>query len=348
MTAVDEPIQSKEPPKASTSKPSTPRRRSKGNPILLAHWKGFRSFEEAEATLEKLSHYSGKRHLHLALPFNHLEKLSAKLTGPSLSLGCSSMASAQEGTFTESVAADLVKSAGGNFVLIADHDARQQLKETNEEIQAKIKKCVSEGLVPILGIGESLEDYQSESTESVLRQQLEAALEGLSARKQGAVTIAYDCCWSLRFNSDTATAERFEAVDAQIRSLLEELVGATVAKKIKILVALPPYLDDLSMIPKAKVDGFYMSKTSVMPDSLSTIAPPEAFEAPADAEEPEAEVEKEAEAEPPVPKAEHTEEPEESENSEDATDDSAEETESPQPAPPKVTLEPEAVPEELL
>ena len=259
-----------------TKTATTRRRRPKKQPMLLAHWKGFRSFEDARSFLHQLAAYHGERSLYLALPYNHLELLSADMPGPSITLGSTSMACAREGSFTEPVAADLVRDAGGQFVLIGDRDSRQRLQEGDEDIQAKIKKCVSEGLSPMLGIGESIAEYRQQETESVLRQQLEGALSGLTAAEQSGVTVVYDACWSLRFDGDSST-ENFEGVYTQVRELLKEVIGAAPAKKAKVLIALPPYLDDLSQIPDAKVDGFYMSKASVMPQALTTIAAPEAF-----------------------------------------------------------------------
>jgi len=143
--------------------------------------------------------------------------------------------------------------------------------ETDELINKKVAAAIGGGLLPILCVGEKIEQRQAERTTEVVKQQLKSGLAGLSAEKVSAVTLAYEPVWAIGTGL-TATPQQAQEVHAFIRELLGELVNKQLAEDIRILYGGSVKPDNTSELMAQKdVDGLLVGGASLKADDFLAI-----------------------------------------------------------------------------
>jgi len=185
----------------------------------------------AEGASDKAS--SGQMTLAVCPPFVYLAAVSQALSSSSIGLGAQNVYFEPKGAFTGEVSVSMLKDVGCSYVLCGHSERRHVFGECDEWINKKVHAAISGGLLPILCIGELLEERQAAKTETVVHKQLEKGLAGLEAAKMGAVTIAYEPVWAIGTGL-TATPDQAQEVHSFIRSLLADLYGAELADQIRI------------------------------------------------------------------------------------------------------------------
>ncbi len=145
------------------------------------------------------------------------------------------------------------------------------LGESDELINQKVTASISGGLLPILCVGELLEERDASQTEAVVERQVRAGLAGLSVEKISAVTIAYEPVWAIG-TGRTATREQAQEVHAFIRKLLVEMYDQAVADEMRILYGgsvKPDNAEELMAEPD--VDGCLVGGASLKADDFVEI-----------------------------------------------------------------------------
>jgi triosephosphate isomerase len=200
----------------------------KRTPIIAANWKMYKTGAEAQ---EFLTQIKGKIapsvKVFIAPPFTALPVMASK----DLVLGAQNMHEAEDGAFTGEISARMIKDAGAKFVILGHSERRRLFHETNALIHQKLKKAFSSGLLPILCIGETLEDRESGKTFDVLSTQLKTALEGISPAE---LVLAYEPVWAIG-TGKTATPEIAQEAHHFCRGLLKKLWGEDHAAKTNVL-----------------------------------------------------------------------------------------------------------------
>ena len=129
------------------------------------------------------------------------------------------------GAFTGELSPPLLKDAGCRFVIVGHSERRQLFGETDAGVNQKVKAVLAADLLPIVCVGETIDERQAGRTMDVVRGQLQGALDGLSAAQIGGLVIAYEPVWAIG-TGHTATTEQAQEVHAEIRTLLRQLAGA--------------------------------------------------------------------------------------------------------------------------
>ena len=129
-----------------------------------------------------------------------------------------------KGAFTGELSASIVRDAGATHVLVGHSERRHLFGERDEESGKKCLAAVSAELVPVLCVGEKLEEREAGQTEAVVLRQLRAGLAGLSRAQVGASLIAYEPVWAIG-TGRTATPQDASVVHAAIRAELRQLAG---------------------------------------------------------------------------------------------------------------------------
>jgi triosephosphate isomerase len=140
----------------------------------------------------------------------------------------------QQGAFTGEISALMLKDIGCTYVLCGHSERRHVLGETDELINKKVSAAISGGLLPILCVGELLEERQAGRTAEVVNRQIRSGLAGLGDEKCSAVTVAYEPVWAIGTGL-TATPQQAQEVHALIRKLLWEIYDSQLAEEIGIL-----------------------------------------------------------------------------------------------------------------
>jgi len=166
-------------------------------------------------------------------PFPYLASVASQLQGSAVELGAQNVSEHEAGAYTGEVASRMLRDVGCRYVIVGHSERRALYGESSAQVAEKMAAALGAGLVPILCVGEMLEEREAGSTEEVVGEQLGAALErsGIAAFK-GSV-IAYEPVWAIG-TGKTATPEQAQDVHRYIRSVLAEQ-DASVAETVQIL-----------------------------------------------------------------------------------------------------------------
>lgn len=140
----------------------------------------------------------------------------------------------ETGAFTGEVSPALLKDAGCEYVIIGHSERRQLLEETDHFINQKLIKVLEAGLKPILCIGETLQERETDQMLEVLTTQIKGGLANLSATHMAEVVIAYEPVWAIG-TGKTATDEQAQEAHSFIRGLLQGMFTKEVALATRIL-----------------------------------------------------------------------------------------------------------------
>jgi len=166
-------------------------------------------------------------------PYPYLASVGSQLKGTRVQLGAQNVAEHESGAFTGEVAGRMLRDVGCAYAIVGHSERRSLYGESSARVAAKFAAALAAGLTPILCVGETLQERESGSTESVINEQLNVALDlnGIAAFRSA--VVAYEPVWAIGTGM-TATPEQAQDVHRHIRGVLAEH-DAAVAKGVQIL-----------------------------------------------------------------------------------------------------------------
>ncbi len=245
-------------------------------PLIAANWKLHKLPSEVDAWVRELSEALAgvdQERLELALcaPYTHLPALQSALTGSDIRIGSQDVSAHDKGAYTGEVAAAMLKDVGVHFVIVGHSERREYHGEDDALVGAKVAATLNAGLVPILCVGEKLEEREAGSAEAVTLGQLEAALEGLTFESAEELVIAYEPVWAIG-TGKTATDDDAQAMCGAIRGKLRELLP-DLADEIRVLYGGSMKGDNApGLLAQADINGGLIGSASLDAASLAKIA----------------------------------------------------------------------------
>ncbi len=240
-------------------------------PIVVANWKMYKTIPEAQEFVRMLMPQINKDtqlKVFLAVPFIALPVLAQE---SALFVGAQNMHDAEEGAFTGEISAKMLKSCGAHFVILGHSERRTLFQETSSWINRKVKRAVKEGLVPLLCVGESLQEREEGRTQEVLFTQLEESLEDLTAQELSTLIIAYEPVWAIG-TGKTATPELAQETHALIRTFLAQKWGSAFAEETPILYGGSVKAENsVALIGQKDIDGALIGGASLDVTSFAKI-----------------------------------------------------------------------------
>ena len=203
--------------------------------IIAGNWKMNTDVNEAielaEALKSKLD--NDKVDIVLCPPYTNLYAVHQVIKDTPIGLGAQNIFWEEKGAYTAEISADMLKSAGCAFVIIGHSERRQYFNETNETVNKRIKRALETELTPIFCVGETLEERESEQTESVVGEQIRDGLAGFSKQQVSKMIIAYEPVWAIG-TGVVATPEQAQQVHKFIRTVLGEMFDDALAQEVRI------------------------------------------------------------------------------------------------------------------
>lgn len=166
-------------------------------------------------------------------PSVYLHLVSDVLAGSAVGLGAQNLYPTADGAFTGEVNAAMLSDCGCRYVILGHSERRALMGETDKQVSEKLAAAMAGNLVPIVCVGETLEDREADKTEEVVETQIRGSLEGLDEARASGVVIAYEPVWAIG-TGKTASPEQAEEVHAFIRKLLGELFTTEIAEQMRI------------------------------------------------------------------------------------------------------------------
>lgn len=204
-------------------------------PLVAGNWKMHGSRAENTALLDALlARLNGvSAEVLVCAPFVYVSEIASRLAGTQIAVGAQSLCAEPVGAFTGEVSAAMLQDIGCKYVLVGHSERRSLFHEDNGLVARKFVAAQSKGLVPVLCVGESLAERQSEQTFAVIREQLDAVLAAAGIAAFAQAVVAYEPVWAIGTGL-TATPEQAQEVHAFIRGHLAKQ-DATVAAGVRIL-----------------------------------------------------------------------------------------------------------------
>lgn len=207
-------------------------------PFIAGNWKmnmdSNSSVELASALAKRLSNVAAdKATVAVCPPFVYLQATAKALSSSNIALGAQDVYFQGNGAFTGEISVAMLKDVCCTYVLVGHSERRHVLGESDELVNAKLKAAITGGMLPILCVGELLEEREANKTEAVVTRHIEKGLAGIDAEKLSAVTIAYEPVWAIG-TGKTASKEQAQEVHAFIRKLIEKMYNKAAAQAIRI------------------------------------------------------------------------------------------------------------------
>ena len=174
------------------------------------------------------------------------------------------------GAYTGEIAANMLLDAGCKYVILG-HSERRAMGETNADVNAKVLAALDNGLIPIMCVGESLEQREAGITEEWITMQIKTGLASIGEDKIRKMIIAYEPIWAIG-TGKTATPEQAEEVCEHIRAVIRKLYGAKVARALSILHA--GSMNEkhaYALLAQPAIDGGLIGGASLVPEKFVKI-----------------------------------------------------------------------------
>jgi triosephosphate isomerase len=211
---------------------TAPRRR----PIVAGNWKMNTTLAEATvlagAVREPLSALTAVDSV-LCPPFVWLGAVRDVLRGSSVGLGAQNCHYELKGAFTGEVAPPMLADLGCSHVIVGHSERRALFGETDDSVAKKLRAAQAHGLVPIVCVGERLDEREAGRTNEVVGRQVRAALVGLSGDAVGTLVVAYEPIWAIG-TGRAATADQANETIGFIRASVRPLLGSGAADALRI------------------------------------------------------------------------------------------------------------------
>lgn len=196
-------------------------------------WKMNKTLAEARVFAEGLKAADGDRHPRIQRfvipPFTAVREVKAMLEGTSVKVGAQNMHWADEGAWTGEVSPLMLRDCNLDIVELGHSERREHFGETDETVGLKTEAAVRHGLVPLICIGETLEDREGGRATEVLAREVRGALSKLTgSRKQAPLLLAYEPVWAIGEHGIPATADYADARHAEIADVAAEVLGRRV------------------------------------------------------------------------------------------------------------------------
>jgi triosephosphate isomerase len=210
-------------------------------PIMAGNWKMNLNHFEALALVQKLAFALNDKDFEavevvVLPPFTDIRSVQTLIEGDKYDLkyGAQDLSAQDSGAYTGEISGAMLAKLGCSYVVVGHSERRAQHDETNEIVNAKSIAALRHGLIPIVCVGEDLSVRQAGNAVSVVLEQLDGSLAGLTGEQVAGLVIAYEPVWAIG-TGEVATPEDAQEVCGAIRDRVREVWGDGAADSVRVL-----------------------------------------------------------------------------------------------------------------
>ena len=248
-------------------------------PLMAGNWKMNLDWKQGLALVEELGEQlksvdTTKVETVVLPPFVDLRTVQVAVDAGKLLItyGAQDISEHKSGAYTGEVSGAMLKALGATYVAVGHSERRQYHGEDEKVTNAKVKAAFASGLVPILCVGEPLEERQAGKHVEYTLAQLEGGIEGLTAEQAKTIVIAYEPVWAIG-TGEVATPDDAQEVCAAIRDALRALHGDEVADAVRVLYGGSVKSSNVAeLMERADVDGALVGGASLKAEEFAKIA----------------------------------------------------------------------------
>ena len=191
--------------------------------------------------------------------------------GSNIAIGGQNLHWEKEGAYTGEISAGMLLATGCTHIIIGHSERRQYFGETDDTVNLKLKTALEAGLIPIVCVGEVLEEREAGLTEDVLRRQCLRAFHAISGRKAGKLVVAYEPVWAIG-TGKTATPQLAAEAHVLIRGEAAKAFGDKLADSLRILYGGSVKPENAkALMSEEEIDGALVGGASLNPTSFAAI-----------------------------------------------------------------------------
>jgi triosephosphate isomerase len=240
--------------------------------LIAGNWKMNGSLQSVAELIDGIkAGDAGKAELAVFPPAVFLMKVGGMLADGNCALGAQNVCDQESGAYTGEVAAAMLKECGCRYALVGHSERRSLYLETDQLVAARFAMAVTSGLIPILCVGETLDEREQGKTEAVVARQIDAVIDLSGIGGIAQAVIAYEPVWAIG-TGKVATPDQAQEVHAFIRGKLAQLdIG--VAEQVRILYggSMNPS-NAAELLSQDDIDGGLIGGASLKADDFLAIA----------------------------------------------------------------------------
>jgi len=242
-------------------------------PIIAGNWKMNGSRKSIKALLDGIKAGMGdvkSAQVAVCVPSIYIADVAEQLKGTNIGFGGQNISTEEKGAFTGEISTSMLLDFGCKYVLVGHSERRSLYGESDEVVAAKFAVARKAGLTPVLCIGETLEERESGTTESVVARQLDAVINVEGIESIADCVIAYEPVWAIG-TGKTASPQQAQDVHAFIRSKLAEK-SADIAAKVQIQYGGSMNAGNAAeLLSQPDIDGGLIGGASLVAEDFLTI-----------------------------------------------------------------------------
>ena len=242
--------------------------------IIAGNWKMNNTITQTKEFAEKIKPIMPKGKwctVVLCVPATNITSAVRLFKDCHIAIGAETCHYEDHGAFTGEITAEMIRDAGAKYVIIGHSERRQYYNETDFTVNKKVHAAINAGLIPIVCVGESLEQRELGVTEEHISYQLKAALSGLTASQVRRIVVAYEPIWAIG-TGRTATAAQAGEVCGHIRAVIRKEYGARVARAVTIQYGGSMNAKNAAeLLAQPDVDGGLIGGAALKPEDFMAI-----------------------------------------------------------------------------
>lgn len=234
--------------------------------LLGTNWKMHKTAEEAVAyttELIKLSRDVEGFEIFIIPPYTDLWEVKKIVKDSSILLGAQNMHWEDEGAYTGEISPKMLKEIGINIIELGHSERRQYYNENDFTVNKKVLAALNHEMIPLICVGERLEDKEYGISKEVLARQIKLALKNVFENQVSKIWIAYEPVWAIGEQGIPAEPAYISEIHTHIRNVLKELYGEKSGDIVPILYGGSVNMDNsVDFIKQPNVDGLFIGRSA--------------------------------------------------------------------------------------
>lgn len=243
-------------------------------PIIGGNWKMNKTLGEAEQFAKGIAaELEGDEGVDTVIfpPFISVRRVGELLEDTDIEVGAQNMFWEEKGAYTGEVSPLMLKDAGCTYVILGHSERRQYFGESDESINKKIRAAFEAALLPVVCVGERLQERKKGMAEKVVESQLRKCFSGLDSSQVAQIVVAYEPIWAIG-TGETATPQQAQHMHQFIRNILQELYNQDTANLVRIQYGGSVKAHNIKqLMEQPDIDGALVGGASLKVDSFAKI-----------------------------------------------------------------------------
>lgn len=239
-------------------------------PIIVGNWKMNKTNQEAKAFLDAINPIlHDDADFGVAVPFTALA--TSVQASNKMIIAAQNVHFEPSGAYTGEVSVDMLAELNVKWVVLGHSERRTYYNETDETVNKKVHACLNANIIPIVCVGETLEQFEANKTEEVVRNSVAASLANCTVEQVSKLVIAYEPVWAIGTGKN-ATKEIAQATCAIVRDEVRKVFGDVAADAVRVQYGGSVKPDNIAQyMSEADIDGALIGGASLKVDSFSEI-----------------------------------------------------------------------------